>query len=378
MATTTQPQIRVKSYFATCVSDAMEVARREMGPDALWLDSRPSPPEARHLGPLEVVFGEAADTSKPAPAAISAPAAEMGDLRQAMDEIRTLLVRTTRSTPYGGAARPRLVEQVLIDAGLTPALADELDEAVYFRLRGRPDTDVLRPRRVQELDPDQVLRATREEMNARLEVKPGLVKTTALTGPPGSGKTTTLVKLAIREGLMKGRPVRLISADSQRIAASEQLRIYAAILGVPFQSVESISALALAVDSAQPGTLTLIDTPGLSPALLEGPGADLASFFRQRQDIDVHLVLTASLRQSDMEKAAARFSIFRPSAAIYTRLDETDSLAGLFCEAVRSTTPVSYLCAGQVVPEDLESATKERITESLVLRLPSVLRSAAA
>jgi flagellar biosynthesis protein FlhF len=356
----------------------MELAKREMGPDALWLDSRPSPPEARHLGPLEVVFGEAADGEKAVRPSDASLPAEMDTLRQQMDEIRTLLVRTTRTAPYGGAARPRPVQQVLIDAGLTEALADELDEAVYLRIRGWAEADVLRPRRVPDVDPDTVLRATREEMNARIEVRPGIGKVTALVGPPGAGKTTTLVKIAIREGLMKSRPVKLISADAQRIAASEQLRIYAAILGVPFQSAESNSALAQAINSANANSLLLIDTPGLSPALLEGPGEDLAAFFRQRQDVDVQLVLTASMRQSDLEKTASRFAGFNPAASIFTRLDETDSLATLFCEAARSRTPVSYLCDGQIVPENLEPATKERITDSLVIRLPSVLRSAAA
>jgi flagellar biosynthesis protein FlhF len=177
---------------------------------------------------------------------------------------------------------------------------------------------------------------------------------------------------------MKGRSVRLISADTHRIAAVEQLRIYAAILGVPFQCAESLSALAQAVDSAHSGSLLLIDTPGLSPAMLEGPGADLAAFFRHRQDIDVHVVLTASMSREDLEKASTRFAIFRPAASIFTRLDETDSLATLFCEVVRGRIPVSYLCDGQIVPEDIEPADKDRITESLVRRLPGVLRSAAA
>lgn len=382
MASTAQQQIKVKSYFATCVTDAMELARREMGADALWLESRPAPPEARHLGPLEVVFGEAADGGKFEPAGQTrrpgeAPAGEINNLKQAMDEIRSLLVRNSKSTPYGGA-RPRPIQQVLLDAGLTAELADELDEAVYLRLKSRSEFDILRPRRMQDVDMDAVLRATREELNLRLEVRPGIGKVTALVGPPGSGKTTTLVKLAIREGLAKGRPVKLISADAQRIAASEQLRIYAAILGVPFQSAESNSALAQAVDSAHTNSLVLIDTPGLSPALMEGPGADLAALFRKRQNIDVQLVLTASMRQADLAKAAARFSIFSPAASIFTRVDETDSLATLFCEAARSRTPVSYLCDGQVVPEDIQAAGKDRIIESLVLRLPGVLRSAAA
>jgi flagellar biosynthesis protein FlhF len=177
---------------------------------------------------------------------------------------------------------------------------------------------------------------------------------------------------------MKGRSVKLISTDTQRIAASEQLRIYAAILGVQFQVAEGPAALAQAVDSAHASSLVMIDTPGLSPALLEGPAVDLAAFLRHRQDIDVHLVLTASMRQIDMEKAVARFAVFHPTAAIFTRLDETDSLAALFCEIVRNKMPVSYLCDGQIVPEDIKLATRDRITEGLVRRLPGVLQSAAA
>jgi flagellar biosynthesis protein FlhF len=355
----------------------MELARKELGPDALLLNSRQSPPEARHLGPIEVVFGDNTEPRRPE-APPSTPPADAGldDLRQKVEEIRKLLIRSAAGpVPVGG--RRRIVEQVLLDAGLTRELAGEIDDDVATRLQRRSVTEISRPRGGREFDTDVVVEETMQEMSERLRIRPSIGKVTALVGPPGAGKTTTLVKLAIREGLMKGRPVRLISADAQRIAASEQLRIYAAILGVPFQSAESMAALAQAVDAAPANCVLLIDTPGLSPALFDGPGADLAGFFRQRQDIDVHLVLTASMRSSDLERTADRFSAFAPAALIFTKLDETDSFGGIFGEAVRGGTPLSFFCDGQSVPENLEPASANRLTESLVRQLPGVLRSAA-
>jgi flagellar biosynthesis protein FlhF len=378
MATQTQPQIRVKSYFATSIPDAINLARRELGANALLLNSRQAPPEARHLGPLEVVFGNDSEPEKvehvataPPPPPPATPGID--DLRQNIEKIWNLL-RTTVGSPRADGRR-RLVEQVLIDAGLTPELAADIDECVTARVNRNPVADIPGPRRL--FDPDVVVRETMDEIKKRFPAKPGIGKVTALAGPPGVGKTTTLVKLAMREGLMKGRSVRLVSTDAQRIAASEQLRIYAAILGVPFQSAESMSALAQAVETTPANTLLLIDTPGLSPALFDGPGSELAAFFRNRQDIDVHLVLTASTGRIDLERAADRFAAFRPSATIFTKLDETDSLGAIFCEAIRSGTPVSYFCDGQLIPENIAAATADRITESLVRQLPSLLQSAA-
>jgi len=293
-----------------------------------------------------------------------------------VDKIWKLLLRTTLGASFADGAN-RIVAQVLIDAGVTPELATEIDACVALRVSRRSVVDMSGSHRGQDPNPDRIALEAIHEIQARFPAKPGIGRITALVGPPGSGKTTTLVKLAIQEGLMKGRPVRLISADAQRIAASEQLRIYAAILGVPFQSVESMAALAQAVEAAPQNTLLLIDTPGLSPAQFEGAGAELASFFSHRQDIDVHLVLTASTRQNDLEAAAKRFAAFGPSALIFTKLDETDSLGAIFCEALRSGTPVSFFCDGQGVPENIGPASGERLAESLVRQLPNVLQSAA-
>jgi flagellar biosynthesis protein FlhF len=381
MTTTEQSHIHVKSYFASTVPDAIEVARDELGADALFLNSRPAPPEALHLGAVEVVFGVRAD-KRPAEPPPAGAAAGVEDLRRKMDEIRGLLVRSAAAP--SSRNRARLVEQVLLDAGLTPAIAAEIEESVTIRLNRRFVPEISRARKIPArtrklhgLDPESVVEETIEEIESRFSVKPELGRITALVGPPGTGKTTTLVKLAVTEGLLKGRPVRLISADGERIGAAEQLRSYAAILGVTLETVHAAAGLGQAIDRAPEGHLVLIDTTGFSPALFESVGMSLAMFLAGRQNVDTHLVLTASTRSSDIEAAAKRFEAFRPSALIFTRLDETDSTGTIASEAIRSAIPVSWLCAGQLIPEDIKPASRRRIAGALVQELPGVLRSAA-
>jgi flagellar biosynthesis protein FlhF len=83
------------------------------------------------------------------------------------------------------------------------------------------------------------------------------------------------------------------------------------------------------------------------------------------------------MRQADLDRAVDLFRVFRPSRLLFTRLDETDSTAAMFCEAARTRLPLSFFSTGQTIPEDLEAATKARITASLALGLPEALEAVA-
>jgi flagellar biosynthesis protein FlhF len=163
------------------------------------------------------------------------------------------------------------------------------------------------------------------------------------------------------------RPTQIISMDTYRIAGADQLRSYASILGVGFQALETPVALAQAIEEHRGKDLILIDTPGYSPADLD-TAADLARFLASRRDIESHLVLSASMRSADLSRVVDRFEIFRPEKLLFTKLDETEAFGPILNEAARTAKPVSYLCAGQQIPEDLEPAAKERIANLLLER----------
>jgi flagellar biosynthesis protein FlhF len=171
--------------------------------------------------------------------------------------------------------------------------------------------------------------------------------------------------------------VRLISTDNYRIATAAQLQTYAELLGAPFTLAETTTALAHAIDSAPADALLLIDTPGFSAASMDESGTELAGFFRGRQDIDTHLVLTASMRLADLRRVVDRFEAFQPAKLLFTRLDETDSSAAIFSVAARTAKPLSFFGTGQLVPEDLEPAQKEKVTRLLARELPQPCEAVA-
>lgn len=373
IANDSNSRLHVKSYFAASTADAMEQARVELGPGALLLNTREAPPEARHLGACEVVFGLRSAPSPAVPAAPE-PAIQADELRKLMGEMREFVsavrLDTGRETGRG------FIEQSLFDAGISRTLAREIETAVHQRCQARGVVQIGQPKAWFGQSSADLVRETVEELERRFEVQPQIGRVTALIGPPGTGKTSALVKLAITRGLLEQRPVRLVSIDHHRIAAAEQLRTYAAILGVPFTLAETTLGLDDAIRSAPPQALVLIDTPGITAASLD-MAQDLAVFLTGRQEIDTHLVLTAATRPSDLARTVDLFQAFRPCKLLFTRLDETDSTASIICEAARTRLPLSFFSTGQVIPDDIEPAAKQRVTASLVRELPQAFAAVA-
>jgi flagellar biosynthesis protein FlhF len=367
--------MQIKSFFGSNVRAAMARAEAEWGTEAMLISSRAASPESGHAGQIEVVCaldaGKTNGSGIP-PSAIAPPArpansqhaSEFAAIREQVDSIRVALSRLSLPGPTWlprSSALARYFSR-LIDIETDRDIALDVIEKVFNRLAANGNTE-------NAYDDGTVGRSVVAELAARLSPPPAktepMPRILALVGPPGAGKTTTLVKLAVSEGLQKQKTIQIICLDTYRVAAADQLRSYAAILGVPFELVDHASLLEGAVRASQGKDLVLIDTPGIGPAEAEIL-ADFASGMQSLETLQVHLVLPACLRIADLQRTAARFATVRPTHLLFTRTDETDSFGPLYSLSVLANRPVSYLCSGQQVPEDIEPATPETVCSLLV------------
>jgi flagellar biosynthesis GTPase FlhF len=187
----------------------------------------------------------------------------------------------------------------------------------------------------------------------------------ALVGPTGVGKTTTIAKIASIFALRDNQSVALISLDTYRIAAAEQIKTYARLLSVPIEIVGNSGEFSAALTRFEKADVVLIDTPGFSPkdqTAIRGLGATL----RQCPDLEVHLVLPASLRPDETRLTLEGFDPTRYNRLIFSKLDEAVSWGSLLNTWIFSGHTVSYFTIGQRVPEDLETASMAYLCDTLL------------
>jgi flagellar biosynthesis protein FlhF len=190
----------------------------------------------------------------------------------------------------------------------------------------------------------------------------------ALIGPTGVGKTTTLAKLAANLKLREKRRVGLITLDTYRIAAIDQLKKYADILGSPLRVVSTAEDLSAAVRSMQDCEYILIDTAGRSPkdALKL---SELKGVLAAVNPDEVHLVLSSTSSQKCVELAITKFGEVRVDKIIFTKLDEAAHVGVVLNVIHKVNKTLSYVTTGQNVPDDIEVGEPRRLAE-LILAQP--------
>lgn len=184
-------------------------------------------------------------------------------------------------------------------------------------------------------------------------------------GPTGVGKTTTMAKIAAAFALDKDKNVGLITADTYRIAAVEQLKTYSEIIDIPFAVCYSSSKLpSLIANQFNHCDLILIDTPGSSWRDKEQLKR-LNGYVNHDFIDEVHLLLSLNTKSRDLRNIISKFSTLNPDKALLTKIDETSSYGDILNIKENYNLPFSYLTCGQDVPEDLEIANSETIYKYL-------------
>lgn len=389
--------MRIKSYFAPSVQEAIERARLELGPEAMLMSSKKTGPESSRLGVYEVVFGISPETragSQADPKSVCAVAEagdsgvvarELADLRKQIENVRRSVSRQGYSRQSGIERHPEFaqLEEMLLAADFSEEMAHELIESVAART-ANPQLNTAHdaPGEQRPLSLELLCSLLREEIERRVRMSPELgvpdleQRVIAFVGPSGAGKTTSLVKLALKYGIASRTPLQIFSTDTLRVGGSEQLGTLARILGVAFQATPTMAALEQALEECRSKRLILIDTPGYGSAEMSEAG-DLKAFLSKNPHVEVQLVIPATLRATAMAAVLARFAIFHPSKILFTHLDDAEAPGAVLDPAMRSGLPISFLATGQQIPDDLEEASQAVLTDKLFERVRAAAPFAA-
>ncbi len=187
----------------------------------------------------------------------------------------------------------------------------------------------------------------------------------ALVGPTGVGKTTTVAKLAAHYTLERKARVALITIDTFRVGAVEQLKTYSRIMGVPLEVASTPGELQKALEIHSDKDLVIIDTVGRSPRDLETIER-LREMLHCQQAIEIHLCVAATTRESELRSIVKGFGMLPVSRLLFTKLDESSSFGSIINLQIENKLPLSYFTRGQRVPEDIEPATSRKVAELLL------------
>lgn len=367
--------MKIKHYRAADMRQALRQVRDAQGPDAVILSSR------RIANGVEVVAAVDYDIEVEASVAASEPARseariptaadyaalaqrfqggqdrqEISDLpADANEELRTLrrMLETQLATlAWNDLSRRAPIQTELLRQLTVLGLAHDLAGELVSQL----------PQRMELAEAQRLslaLMARRIETVGERWMEGGGV--VALVGPTGVGKTTLIAKLAARWVLRHGaRDIAIVSTDSIRIGAQEQVHTLGRLLGVPAYAIDGAAELAELLDHVGERRLVLIDSAGLSqrdPRL----ASELEALSNASDRLETSLVLSAASQAGAIEQSLERFAAARPTTCCVTKLDEATSLGGTLSALIRTKLPLAYLSDGQQVPEDLSPARAHQL-----------------
>jgi len=369
--------MKIKTFRAKSFREALAQVKREMGDDAVILSSLESkglPPSVQVEAAVDYEIEEASSPRLPDPvpaAPIVRPSpegdplpetGEMGQLRRALTEVRAE-VGSIRE--YLEAAQAEAAE-----ASLSPAKRDVLR---YLRGRGvREEHARHLCGRAECLN--EVPRAMLEDVTVR-ETPLESGRAVMLIGPTGVGKTTTIAKLAAA-ATQVGKRAAIVSLDSYRIGALEQIRIYSKIMGIPLEIAPDARRVQACVARHADKDVVFIDTTGRNPmsgAFL----SELTPIYEAGVPVETHLLISATCDYDFLEGAWKAYSRLPVDYVGVTKVDEAVRYGALYNVAALCGKPIAYLTTGQPVPGDISFPSRKKVLQMVLTENPADMGMAA-
>jgi len=386
--------VQIKRFEAASTQEAFLKIKNELGPDAVVLSTRKLRSGRVPLFEVTAALDERPQgrREKPLPLPAGAPQAAparsddetlASTLRRDVEEIKTRLAETAmRPFPYGEFLEMKEMLDTFFDTmgfqrkeKLSGALLKIYHQMVSIGVsRSRAFLLVSTLNRnltAGELQDEEGLCRVAEKLLARsigLSYRSAERKRIcAFVGPTGAGKTTTLAKIAARSALEEKLKVGLITTDTYRIAAVEQLKTYARIMEIPIEVVSDKTAFRRALAKLSDRDLILVDTPGKSsvePGYIE----KLRDLFQIENPVETNLLLPLTSSQDNLAENLARFKPVGYQSIIFTKLDESRHFGMIYNVIDQERKPVSYVTNGQNVPQDIEKIDAGRLAKIIMTR----------
>jgi len=365
--------MKIRKYLAANVTEGLQQIRKELGNDALILQTRPvrrkglrgifTPRQVEILVALDSRPQEKMEITEALTRAL-AEEERAKKVQAELQELKTMVkqlvavppVSETVSLQDGVATKGpvaywrRYLEHQDLDAALLQELFKESE--IEFKGPGR-------------LSQGRVAQILREKAIGRINVNGSKNQRTHIfVGPTGVGKTTTLAKIAARLALSEQESVGLVTIDHYRIGAIEQLRTYAEIMDLPLEVVYAPRDLYKALVRLERCQRILVDTAGRATGNREQM-EELAGYIEQLLPAVVYLLISATTRQQDIRLIADSFSKLKVNRLIITKLDEAAVFGAILNSAYYTNLPLAYITDGQRVPEDIKLADEVELKKLL-------------
>ncbi|WP_027414612.1 flagellar biosynthesis protein FlhF [Aneurinibacillus terranovensis] len=286
-----------------------------------------------------------------------------GDLSKELQDMRNVFWKLMMSDAKDSRLPPVLT-------AITKQLADQEVEEKIIASIVEHVFDKLAPHELQ--DERKVRDCVKEQLHSLLTKKPGHLQPLKpstrfvhIIGPTGVGKTTTLAKLAAENVLEQGRKVGMMTSDTYRIAAVEQLKTYANILNLPLKVIYSPEELAVSVERLSDCDLIFLDTAGRNYRNKEYV-EEINKLLYTELPSETFLVVSLTAKYRDIEAIVQSFSGIRIDKVIFTKVDETSTYGSILNLVATYDLALSYLTTGQNVPDDIEAAAPEKVVSLLL------------